>query len=104
MRRILQAVIVLLGITLLTFVLLHNLPGGAARSSLGIRATPQAVAEFNQKYGYNLPLWRQYLRLVDNLVHGNLGYSYKENQSVLSEIQGNCRRHCSSSASRRSSP
>jgi peptide/nickel transport system permease protein len=76
-------VIVLVGVTLVTFVLAHVIPGGAARAALGARATPGQVASFNRINGYDLPLWDQLYRYLQGLVvHFQLGYSYKSNQPV----------------------
>jgi peptide/nickel transport system permease protein len=85
-RRILQAILVLLGVTLITFALTHLIPGGVARSALGVRATRQQIHAFNQQNGYLLPFWDQYVHLLDHYVHGQFGYSYKMNQSVSSLI------------------
>ncbi len=77
----------MIGVTLLTFLLSHIIPGGAARAALGPRATPLQVAQFNQVNGYNLPIWDQFFQYVKGLLlHLNLGYSYKNNQSVRSLI------------------
>jgi len=74
---------VLAGVTLVTFVLSHVIPGGAARGALGARATPGQIASFNQINGYDLPLWDQLYRYLEGLVlHFNLGYSYKSNEPV----------------------
>jgi peptide/nickel transport system permease protein len=80
--RILHSVVVIVGVTIIAFVLLHHLPGGPARSILGAKATPVAIAAFNKEYGLDASLPVQYLRYVDLLLHGNLGYSYKLNISV----------------------
>jgi peptide/nickel transport system permease protein len=85
-RRVGQAVIVVLGVTLIAFFLEHLIPGGIARSILGPRATPLAIAAWNKQNGYNSPLWYQYWVFLDHLVHGNLGFSYKLNRSVDSII------------------
>jgi peptide/nickel transport system permease protein len=80
--RILHSLVVIVGVTIIAFLLLHHLPGGPARSILGARATPVAIAAFNKEYGLDASLPVQYLRYVDLLLHGNLGYSYKLNISV----------------------
>ncbi len=73
----------LVGVTLVTFVLSHVIPGGAARGALGARATPGQIASFNQINGYDLPLWDQLYRYLEGLVlHFDLGYSYKSNEPV----------------------
>lgn len=81
-RRLAQAVIVLLGVTILAFILQHLIPGNLARAILGPRATPVQIAHFDHQFGLNHSLPIQYLAFLNQLVHGNLGYSYKLNQSV----------------------
>ena len=49
---------------------------------LGPRASPQAIAAWNAQNGFDEPVIVQYLRYMNALFHGNLGYSYKLNQSV----------------------
>ena len=81
-RRCLQAVIVTIIVTIVTFILLHLLPGGPIRALLGPRATPQQVAHYNVLYGYNRPLVVQYWKWIVQLAQGNLGYSVKLNETV----------------------
>ena len=77
----------MVGVTLLTFVLSHVVPGGEAHAALGSKATAQQIAQFNRANGYDLPLWDQLYQYLRGLVTQlNLGYSYKYNQSVLSLI------------------
>jgi peptide/nickel transport system permease protein len=82
-RRTVQAVFVLLLVTVIVFVFLHFLPGGAARAILGPQANPTTIATFNREHGLNRPLPAQYLTWLNELVHGNLGFSYQQNQSVI---------------------
>lgn len=81
-RRLAQAIVVLFGVSVVVFVLLHLLPGGPARASLGLRANPALIRAFDEKYGLLNPLPIQYVDWVHQLFLGNLGYSYKQNQSV----------------------
>lgn len=81
-RRVLQGIVVVIGVTLIVFIILHALPGGPARGMMGPEATQQQVQQFIVANGYNKPLWIQYWRFIDQLVHGNLGYSYQNNQTV----------------------
>jgi peptide/nickel transport system permease protein len=83
-RRIVQAIFVVLGETLIVFIILHLLPGGPARALLGPRATNQQVQEFIVANGYNKPVWIQYVTYLGHLIHGNLGFSYHYNQTVNS--------------------
>jgi peptide/nickel transport system permease protein len=86
-RRIGQSVVVLFGVTLIVFLLVHLLPGGPARALLGPGATPQQVQYFATENGYNLPVMLQYLHYMERLFHGNLGFSYSYNQSVASLLE-----------------
>jgi peptide/nickel transport system permease protein len=81
-RRLGQAVIVTIGVTMITFILLHALPGSLARDILGTRPSPQAIAQFNQQNGLNKPVYVQYWYFIKQLLHGNLGYSYQYNRTV----------------------
>ena len=81
-RRLGQAIVVILGVTLITFIMLHLLPGSLARDILGNRASPQAIAQFNHDNGLDRPLWYQYWLFLDKLLHGNLGYSFQFNRTV----------------------
>jgi len=86
LRRLGQAVIVLLGLTVLVFLLEHIIPGSLARAILGPRASPGAIAAFDQVNGLDRPVISQYLTFLSRVVHGNLGYSYRLNQSVDSLV------------------
>ncbi len=85
-RRILQALLVIFLVTVFTLALVHLFPGGPIRSLLGPRATPEQVAHYNQLYGFDQPFYVQYIKWLGQLVHGNLGFSAKLNQSVTSLI------------------
>jgi peptide/nickel transport system permease protein len=85
-RRILQAILVTFFVTLVTFLLLHLLPGGPVRALLGPRASPAQIAHFNELYGYNRPWFIQYVKWVGQLLQGNLGFSIKLNVNVASQI------------------
>jgi peptide/nickel transport system permease protein len=88
-RRFGQGIVVLVGVSIIVFTLIHLLPGGAARAIIGPRALPSELAAFNRANGLDKPLWFQYLHYVGQLVRGNLGYSYKQNQSVASLLAAN---------------
>jgi peptide/nickel transport system permease protein len=83
-RRVLQAILITFLVTVFTLFLVHLFPGGPIRALLGPRATVAQVAHYNQLYGFNQPFYVQYLKWVDQLLHGNLGFSVKLNQSVSS--------------------
>ncbi|WP_166354957.1 ABC transporter permease [Phytoactinopolyspora limicola] len=81
-RRVLQAVVVILIVTVIVFVLLHALPGGPARGVLGQQATPEQIAAFNAAQGLDQPIWVQYWHYLGRLFSGDLGTSYTLNAQV----------------------
>lgn len=85
-RRTLQALLIVFLVTVFTLALVHLFPGGPIRSLLGPRATPEQVAYYNRLYGFDQPFYVQYLKWVGQILHGNLGYSAKLNQSVTGLI------------------
>lgn len=76
LRRILQVVPVLFGISLVVFFLVRLIPGDPAIAALGSRATPQLIARVHDQLGLDLPLWRQYLTFVGNALRGDFGISF----------------------------
>jgi peptide/nickel transport system permease protein len=74
-RRLLQAVPVALGVTILVFFLIHLIPGDPARTILGNRASPQRVALLRHDWGLDRPLPVQYEKFMGRLAHGDLGSS-----------------------------
>jgi peptide/nickel transport system permease protein len=84
--RVGQALIVVVLVTVIAFLILHLLPGGAARATLGKEATLDQLAAFNHTMGYDKPWFQQYAIYVQRLLHGDLGYSFQLNQSVVEAI------------------
>src|SRR5580658_4164047 len=85
-RRVGQAIAVVFGVMVLTFILLHMEPGSAARAVLGLKATPARVAIFDDLYGLNKPLYVQFFVYIKQLLEGNLGISYQLQQPVSTLI------------------
>ncbi|MFF1925065.1 ABC transporter permease [Streptomyces sp. NPDC058221] len=81
-RRVLQALAVVLLVTVVVFCLLHALPGGPARGILGPQATAQQITAFNHEQGLDKPLPVQYVYYLNQLIHGDLGISYTLNEPV----------------------
>ena len=82
LRRIGTSIIVLIGISIFMYLLLHVVFPSPARLALGLRANNAQIAAFNKANGYDRPVFDQYLTYINGLLHGNLGYSYAENQTV----------------------
>jgi peptide/nickel transport system permease protein len=86
LRRLAQVVPVAIGVTMLTFLLVHLLPGDPAGAVLGNRATPQLVAQLHAKWGLDRSLPEQYWLFVQRLAHGDLGDSLLYGDSVRSMV------------------
>lgn len=84
--RFLHAIVVLFLVVVVVFVLLHLLPGGPARATLGKNATPAAITQFNKENGFDKPVISQFLIWFKNLLHGDLGFSYSLNEPVATAI------------------
>jgi peptide/nickel transport system permease protein len=85
-RRVLQAIVVTFLVTVFSLALVDIFPGGPIRALLGPRATLQQIAYYKRLYGFDQPFYVQYFKWTGQLLQGNLGYSYKLNQSVGSMI------------------
>jgi peptide/nickel transport system permease protein len=86
-RRFVTSLIVIIGVSIFIFLLLHSIFPSPARQVLGLSARPAQVAAWNKTNGYDDPVIVQYFRYLNNLLHGNLGYSYADNQSVVALFQ-----------------
>jgi len=73
-RRVLWVVPVLLFISLITFVLMHSVPGGPWDRDKQL--APQVVENLNRRYGLDKPLWDQYVNFVTSAAQGDLGVSF----------------------------
>lgn len=81
--RILQAIPVAIGVTILVFLMSHLLPGNPAVAILGSHATPAAVAALSKHLGLDQPLWEQYWLFMVHLFQGDLGESLTYQQPVV---------------------
>ena len=82
-RRLLWLVVVLLAISLITFALMHAVPGGPWDQEKPMSdLDPGLVAKLNQKYGLDKPLWEQYGIFLWNALQGDLGLSYTQGGTI----------------------
>lgn len=81
-KRLLEAIPTTLGVILLTFVLFNVVGGSPAEVVLGKNATPQSIAAFNHRYGYDLPLPKQFLKFSTDLAKGDFGLSTEYDEPV----------------------
>ena len=82
LRRLASSCLSLFILVTLVFFMAHLTPGGPAYSILGQKATPESVAQLNQRLGLNQPLIAQFGLWLWHLLHGQLGYSYLLNRPV----------------------
>jgi peptide/nickel transport system permease protein len=81
-QRLLLTLPVLVGMSLLVFLLLRAVPGDPALVILGLRATPEGIAAIHRDLGLDLPIYQQYALWLSNVLHGNLGQDYRSHESV----------------------
>lgn len=88
LRRIIFVIPVLLGITLMSFLIANAVPADPINANLSQRAMsdPAIVAAFRAEWGLDKPLPEQYVTYLTNLLQGNLGRSIKTRQSVADDI------------------
>jgi peptide/nickel transport system permease protein len=87
MRRLLNMVPVLIGLTIAVFLVMRVIPGDAASVMLDESPTAQAKEELRQKLGLDRPLHEQYFSWVSGAVRGDFGTSFWTNRPVLEEIR-----------------
>lgn len=85
-RRLALMVLVLLGVTLLTFIISHAIPGDPARLLAGQRASDEVVAQIRRNYGLDQPLPVQYVRYMSGLLKGDLGRSIRTGRPVAEDL------------------
>src|SRR5215469_346375 len=91
-RRVIVAIIVTIGIAVISFLMLHYLSPTPVYSVLGAKTTPQAAAAWNKTHGYDRSEPAQLLTYLGQLVQLHFGYSYKLGQSVSALFKENAGR------------
>lgn len=86
LRRILQLVFVLAGICVVTFLLVHMVPGDPARVIAGDRANPETIEAIRKSFGLDQPLWQQFVTYAGNLLSGDIGQSMRYKRPVTALI------------------
>jgi len=85
-KRLLQIIPVILGVTIIAFTLIHIAPGDPARNMLGQHASQQEIDEIRTKYGLDQPLYVQYFIWLGDVLQGDLGRSILSHEQVTIEI------------------
>lgn len=85
-RRSIQTVLLLWGVTIVAFFLIHLTPGDPATLMLGEQAGPEAIEELRQQMGLNEPIPVQYVRYMGDVIQGDFGRSIRAHRPVLPYI------------------
>ena len=86
-RRILSGLVVLLGVSLIGFLLLHALPGGPLANYARVQGiTKEDIARLKHQFGLDKPIYIQYLSWMWAMLHGDLGISLIWRRSVIELI------------------
>ncbi|MDE0582504.1 ABC transporter permease [Planococcus sp. A6] len=85
-RRLIQTVPVIFGVTIVVFIIMQLVPGDPAVLLAGEGATKETIEALRVQLGLNQPLYAQYIDYVTNIFRGDLGNSLKNDQPVLDEI------------------
>src|SRR5512138_1108442 len=88
LRRLLSSVLVLIGVSVMTFVISRVIPTNAAALYIGPKARPEDIARVTKQLGLDKPLPVQYAVYMGELLNGDLGDSISTKRPVLSEITG----------------
>ncbi|APG19822.1 peptide ABC transporter permease [Kosakonia radicincitans] len=80
-------ILVVTGVCVITFIISHLIPGDPARLLAGDRASDEIVQHIRQQLGLDLPLWQQFIRYVEQLLHGDLGISIRTGRPVLEDLK-----------------
>lgn len=86
-RRLIQTIPVLIGVTLLVFSLMHLIPGDPADVIAGESAPKELKEQLREKLGLNEPVYVQYGKFLGNIIQGDLGTSIRSNAPVMDEIK-----------------
>jgi peptide/nickel transport system permease protein len=86
-RRLVGIVLVLLGVTIITFTISHVVPGDPVAAALGERAREDQIKAFRAQYGLDKPLPEQYLIYMEGLLQGDLGMSIRSRRPVRQDLE-----------------
>ncbi len=87
LRRLVGAVAVIVGVSIITFAISHVVPADPIAAALGDHATDAQIAAFRREYGLDKPIAEQYLIYMSGLVHGNFGTSIRSRRPVSADLR-----------------
>lgn len=86
-KRVLLIVPILFGVSLISFGMVHLLPGGPVEAALGTRSNPELVKQLRAQHGLNRPLWVQYVDWLTNILHGDFGTTIGTDRNVTQLVK-----------------
>ncbi len=86
-KQLFDILIVVIGVSIITFIISHLIPGDPARLIAGERASDEIVASIRQQLGLDLPLYQQYFQYMGDLLTGDLGQSIRTHRPVLEDLK-----------------
>src|SRR5262249_24621349 len=87
LRRLVLALVVLVGVMLLTFIIARVVPSDPAALYAGPRPSAQQIADIRVRLGLDQPLPAQFARYVGSVLQGDLGQSFKTRRAILTDLQ-----------------
>ncbi len=86
LRRLIQAVVMLFVMTIVFFGMIHAIPGGPDRVLFNPKLPPLVRIQLRHQFGLDQPVHIQYINWLTQVLHGNFGYSFVDNQPVMSDV------------------
>ena len=86
LHRLFWSLVTLLGVAVLTFILVNAVPGDVARIIAGPKASAEVIHQIHLRYHLDDPMWKRLALYLNQLAHGDLGYSFVTEQSVAQAI------------------
>ncbi len=86
LKRLMAGILTIWVIITITFVLMHAVPGNPFQMKEENKTPPEVMARLEAKYGLDKPLWQQYLRYLNDVLHGDFGVSFKKADTTVNEI------------------
>jgi len=86
LKRLISAIPVFFGISIIVFIIMAMIPGDPATAILGSYATPENVEKLNRDLGLDKPMVQRYFIWLGNMLQGDFGRSFSLNRAVLDEV------------------
>lgn len=84
LRRLAGAIPTIFFVVLISFIMVHMTPGDPFSTERAL--SPEVLKQLHHQYRLDLPLWQQFLYYLNDLIHGNLGYSYKYQGMSINQL------------------